>query len=82
MQLLRCEWPGNVREIENAMERAVALAHGSRVEFEDLPEVCRAIPRPLPTKGTVRLLEEIEKEYIVAALELNGGNQTHTAEQL
>ena len=82
-QLLRYEWPGNVRELENAMERAVALARGSRVELEDLPEEIRqAFPRPVASKGTVRPLDEIEKEYILAALELNGGNQTHTAEQL
>ncbi|HYR55318.1 MAG TPA: sigma-54-dependent Fis family transcriptional regulator [Myxococcaceae bacterium] len=82
-QLLRYEWPGNVRELENAMERAVALARGSRLELEDLPEEIRqAIPRPGATDGSVRPLDEIEKEYILAALELNGGNQTHTSEQL
>jgi DNA-binding NtrC family response regulator len=82
-QLLRYEWPGNVRELENAMERAVALARGSRVELEDLPEeIRRATPLPVATPGTVRPLEEVEKEYIIAALELNGRNQTHTAEQL
>ncbi|MCC6751521.1 MAG: sigma-54-dependent Fis family transcriptional regulator [Deltaproteobacteria bacterium] len=82
-QLLRHEWPGNVRELENAMERAVALARGSRVELEDLPEEVRqAAPRPLATAGTVRPLDQVEKEYILAALELNGGNQTRTAEQL
>ncbi|HZN56492.1 MAG TPA: sigma-54-dependent Fis family transcriptional regulator [Planctomycetota bacterium] len=82
-QLLRYEWPGNVRELENAMERAVALARGSRVELEDLPEEVRqAVPKPVATAGTVRPLDEVEKEYILAALELNGGNQTHTAEQL
>jgi DNA-binding NtrC family response regulator len=82
-QLLRYEWPGNVRELENAMERAVALARGSRVEIEDLAEEVRqAFPRPVATQGTVRSLEEVEKEYILAALELNGGNQTHTAKQL
>ena len=32
--------------------------------------------------GAVRPLDQVEKEYILAALELNGGNQTHTAEQL
>ena len=37
---------------------------------------------PSPTGKAVRPLEEVEKEYILAALELNGGNQTHTAEQL
>jgi two-component system, NtrC family, response regulator HydG len=82
-QLLRYEWPGNVRELENAMERAVALARGSRVELEDLPEeIRRAFPSPVATAGTVRPLEDVEREYIIAALELNGGNQTHTAEQL
>jgi two-component system, NtrC family, response regulator HydG len=82
-QLLRYEWPGNVRELENAMERAVALAQGSRVELEDLPEEVRqAASAPVPTRGSVRPLDEIEKEYILAALELNGWNQTHTAEQL
>ena len=81
--LLRYEWPGNVRELENAMERAVALARGSRVELEDLgEEVRQALPRPVATRGAVRPLEEVEKEYILAALELNGGNQTHTAQQL
>jgi transcriptional regulator with PAS, ATPase and Fis domain len=82
-QLLRYEWPGNVRELENAMERAVALARGSRVELEDLPEEVRqAVPKPVAAAGAVRPLDEVEKEYILAALQLNGGNQTHTAEQL
>jgi len=82
-QLLRYEWPGNVRELENAMERAVALARGSRVEVEDLPEEVRqASPRPEAIGEAVRPLDEVEKEYILASLELNGGNQTRTAEQL
>jgi two-component system, NtrC family, response regulator HydG len=82
-QLLRYEWPGNVRELENAMERAVALARGTRVELEDLPEEVRqAFPRPVAAQGRVRPLGEVEKEYILAALELCGGNQTHTAAQL
>ncbi|MBI1753530.1 MAG: AAA family ATPase, partial [Acidobacteria bacterium] len=82
-QLLRHAWPGNVRELENAMERAVALAPGSRVELEDLPEEIRqACPIPIATLGTIRPLEEIEKDYILSALALNGGNQTRTAEQL
>ncbi|MBC7171536.1 MAG: sigma-54-dependent Fis family transcriptional regulator, partial [Polyangiaceae bacterium] len=82
-QLLRYEWPGNVRELENAMERAAVLARGTRVELEDLPEEIRqALPRPVAFVGVVRPLEEVEKEYILAALALNGGNQTHTAAQL
>ena len=82
-QLLRYEWPGNVRELENAMERAVALARGNRVELDDLPEEVRqAFPKPIATAGGVRPLEDIEKEYILAALELHGGNQTRTAADL
>jgi two-component system, NtrC family, response regulator HydG len=82
-QLLRYPWPGNVRELENAMECAVALARGNRVELEDLPEEVRqAVPRPAATDGAVRPLEAIEKDYILAALDHNGGNQTHTARQL
>jgi transcriptional regulator with PAS, ATPase and Fis domain len=82
-QLLRYEWLGNVRELENAMERAVALARGSRVEIEDLPEeIRRAFPTPVASRGAVRPLDEVEKEYILAALKVNGGNQTHTAAQL
>ena len=82
-QLMRYAWPGNVRELENTMERAVALAPGDRVELEDLPEEIRnAFPIPLPSMGAVRPLDEVEKEYILSALELNGGNQTRTAEQL
>ena len=68
-QLLPYEWPGNLCELENAMERAVALAGGSRVELQDLPEeIRRALPRHVSTGGPVRPLDEVEKEYILAAL--------------
>jgi two-component system response regulator HydG len=80
-QLLRYDWPGNVRELENTMERAVALASGSRVEVEDLPAEIRNA-RPEPRSGVVRPLDDVEKEHILAALELNEGNQTRTAAQL
>ena len=82
-QLLRYVWPGNVRELENAMERAVALARGRRIELEDLPEEVRqAVPKPVVADGRVLPLEEVERDYILAALALNGGNQRRTADQL
>jgi DNA-binding NtrC family response regulator len=82
-QLLRYEWPGNVRELENAMERAVALASGSRVELEDLPEEIRqALRKTVVSPGAVQSLAEIERDYILSVLELNGNSQAHTAEQL
>jgi transcriptional regulator of acetoin/glycerol metabolism len=64
------------------MERAIALGRGNVVELDDLPEEVRqAIPIPT-VSGPVRPLEEIEKDYILAVLDLNQGNQTRTAEQL
>jgi transcriptional regulator with PAS, ATPase and Fis domain len=82
-QLLRYEWQGNVRELENAMERAVALARGRRVQLEDLPEEIRqAFPKPVVNGEAIQLLSEVEKDYILAVLELNDGNQTRTAKQL
>jgi DNA-binding NtrC family response regulator len=82
-QLLGYSWPGNVRELANTMERAVALAQGPRVELEDLPAEIRAVfPLPTVADGTVRPLESVERDYIIAALKANGGNQTRTAVQL
>ena len=84
-QLMRYGWPGNVRELENAMERAAALMlpGSTRVELEDLPEEVRqAFPTTVAAQGAVLPLEEVEKEYILATLAVNGGNQTHTAKQL
>jgi DNA-binding NtrC family response regulator len=81
--LARYGWPGNVRELENVMERAVALARGSRVEAEDLPEEVRRVETPrAPLTGAVRPLAIVEQEYILAALASNHGNQTRTAQQL
>jgi two-component system response regulator HydG len=81
-QLARYEWPGNVREVQNAIERAVALAVGNRIDVEDLPEELRvAMPRPRPI-GTTRPLEEVEREYILAAVESAGGNRTRAAADL
>ena len=81
-QLLRYEWPGNVRELENAMERAVAVGRVSLLDFDDLPEeVRKAVPVPSLT-GPVRALQEIERDYILAVLALNDGNQARTAREL
>lgn len=82
--LMSSLWPGNVRQLENAIERAVALSRGDRIEVEDLPDDV-IIPTALPSSAvgaSVRHLEDIEREYILSALALNEGNQTRTAQQL
>ncbi|MBN1425953.1 helix-turn-helix domain-containing protein, partial [Candidatus Fermentibacteria bacterium] len=54
----------------------------SLIELDDLPEEVRqAVPTP-SVSGPVKALDEIEKDYIMAVLEVNGGNQTRTAKQL
>jgi len=81
-QLLRYDWPGNVRELQNALERAVALAEKPRIDVGDLPEEVRAaLPSATPI-GRVRSLDAMEREYILAVLAANDGNQTRTAKQL
>ncbi len=79
-QLLAHPWPGNVRELENAMERAAALSPGT-VATALAREPCASDGRTIPG-GPVRPLAEIEKDYILAVLESNGGNQVRTALQL
>ncbi len=81
-QLLRYDWPGNVRELENAIERAVALAERARIDVHDLPEEVRAaLPIAAPA-GRIRSLDAVEREYILAVLAGNQGNQAKTAKQL
>jgi len=81
-QILRYPWPGNIRELENAIERACALATGALVELADLPDEVREHQSLVIASEQVRPLREIEREYILAALQRNHGNRTLTAQQL
>jgi DNA-binding NtrC family response regulator len=81
-QLVRYDWPGNVRELENAIERAVALSVGTQIAPDDLPEEVRVALPSVYAPGKVRTLADIERDYILAALQSNGGNRTRTAQQL
>jgi transcriptional regulator with PAS, ATPase and Fis domain len=80
--MVRYPWPGNVRELENAVERACALATGDLVDVDDLPDEVRYHHALVITSEHVRPLRDIEREYILAALEHNHGSRTLTAEQL
>jgi DNA-binding NtrC family response regulator/predicted hydrocarbon binding protein len=80
--LLGYAWPGNVRELENALERAAALAPGRCIERDDLPDEVWQRPLAPPLATGIRPLEEIEREYILAALARNHGHQTRTAAEL
>ena len=80
--LLRYSWPGNVREEENALERAVALACSDRIGVDDLPPELGAAPATVQTADDLRTLAEIERDYIAAALRATGDNRAKAAEKL
>jgi two-component system NtrC family response regulator len=83
--LLKYEYPGNVRELENIVERAVLLCRGRVVDVEDLPAAVRPGRRgggdPMP-KDLPGVLADIERQAIASALERTGGIQTQAAESL
>ena len=79
--LTRCAWPGNVRQLQNEMQRLVALAAGGPLRPELLsPGVQRGEPRPVARLQQAR--REFEREYLREALERHGGNRTRTAAAL
>jgi two-component system, NtrC family, response regulator AtoC len=89
--LMRYDWPGNIRELENVLERAVILAGDAKriepVHLVGLPEADAGEPggpgsRPvhIPPQGVD--LEELEKQHILAALKRTEGNKSEAARLL
>jgi two-component system response regulator PilR (NtrC family) len=89
--LLEHDFPGNVRELKNILERAATLALGPQIEVDDLPLAAMqrgkgATPwtQTLPQEGVDldAALEALERRYIEQALERSGGVQTQAAKLL
>jgi two-component system, NtrC family, response regulator AtoC len=75
-------WPGNIRELRNAVERAMLLSGGTELIAGDFPVVSAAAARlteavELPATGVD--LEQLERSLVVQALERSGWNQTRAA---
>ncbi|EDL58660.1 sigma-54-dependent transcriptional regulator [Gimesia maris] len=83
-KLLQYHWPGNIRELRNVMERAVALTRHDKITVADLPEKItnyqsnQILIDGLDPEELVSL-EELERRYITHVLEATGGNQSQAA---
>ena len=78
-------WPGNIRELRNAIERTVVLSRSSRITLRELPVEIRNQGPSVETSGasvSPLSIDAAEKNLIVKALKSNSGNRTRAAEQL
>jgi two-component system response regulator AtoC len=87
--LLAYSWPGNIRELENLLERVIVLAEGPTIRLEDIPREITDPPTPEGPAGvpdgdlSVKTrTAELERVLIERALEQTGGNRTKAAELL
>lgn len=86
--LLHYDYPGNVRELQNGVERAVVLAEGPEISHLDLPPSFREAPIPLLHEGAAfpysesMTLAQLEKEHIARVLVHHAGNTTRAAKSL
>lgn len=77
--LMEYEFPGNVRELANTLERAVIVSSGKRIEAQDLPESIRAAVHLQHRREKPVSLAEVEAEYVEEILAFTKGNKTEAA---
>ncbi|MCL4140150.1 UNVERIFIED_CONTAM: hypothetical protein GTU68_027073 [Idotea baltica] len=75
-------WPGNIRQLENSVFRAVVLCDGPQLTINDFPQVAAATHSAAPVDGHIRKLADIEEELIRAAINHYSGRMTEVARRL
>jgi Nif-specific regulatory protein len=82
--LTRYHWPGNIRELENCIERAVLLCNDDVIRSEHLPPSLQMIKKtePVAQRSLTEVIENKERELIVDALKKFDGSQRRTAKEL
>ncbi len=78
--LRRYQWVGNVRELQNVVQRLLVMSEGGDIDAADLPELMRFSLHG--SAGVDRTLAEVEAGYIRRVLESVQGNKTHAAKVL
>jgi DNA-binding NtrC family response regulator len=85
-KLLQFDWPGNVRQLENTMERAVALTQGGQITLADLPDRIRQHDSrsrlPEVVAEDIATLDQQERRHIDHVLRMVNGNKTEAARLL
>ncbi len=81
--LLQYDWPGNIRELENAMERAVVIGSSDFILPEDLPEAfLESVPSPDAYGNYHEAVRNLKRQLILNAFEQGGGSVTEAAKLL
>ncbi len=80
--LMNYSFPGNVRELENIIERAIMLEKSPSITPESLPQTIKMFHIETLEPDKIKTIEEFNKEYAERVLDLYGGNKSKAAEVL
>jgi len=76
------DWPGNIRELENVIERVITLSEGIEILPKDLPSFIKSDDHETITKTIYEVVEESEKEHLLKALAQTKGHKKKAAQLL